>query len=105
MIINCDFNNPETTCPRCGYKAGGRDWLKNCPKASDSELTPPLLPLGDYLEKGLQTIGITPARVAAVLGSCGGCPERKAWLNRLGDWIARKAKGEAVDREIQDSGI
>jgi hypothetical protein len=28
--MDCDFNNDAMTCPRCGYKAGGRDWRKNC---------------------------------------------------------------------------
>lgn len=34
MGIDCEFNNDAMTCPRCGFKAGGRDWRKNCPLGS-----------------------------------------------------------------------
>lgn len=28
--LMCDFDNDAMTCPHCGFKAGGRDWNKNC---------------------------------------------------------------------------
>ena len=41
--------------------------------------------LGDYVAAGLSAVGITPARVSAVLGvkDCG-CKKRQAKLNELG---------------------
>lgn len=66
---------------------------------TDPQFASPL-PLGDYIESGLSAIGITKERVAAWLGSCGGCNDRQARLNQLGSWIARKARGEAVESEV-----
>ena len=43
--------------------------------------------LGDMVKAGLEYVGITPERVAAVLGSCGGCDQRQAALNQLGQVI------------------
>jgi hypothetical protein len=40
--------------------------------------------LGDWVKAGLSAIGITQERVAAVLGSCGGCPQRQEALNEFG---------------------
>jgi len=40
--------------------------------------------LGDMVKAGLNAIGITQERVAAVLGSCGGCPQRQEALNEFG---------------------
>jgi hypothetical protein len=97
-MTNCDFDNDDTTCPRCGFKAGGRDWRKNClgmpsfvadvkEAASGAGLT---LPLGDWTEAGLSAIGITKARVSEWTGSagCSGCTKRQEWLNELGGKLA-----------------
>ena len=40
--------------------------------------------LGDMVKAGLNAIGITQERVATVLGSCGGCPQRQEALNEFG---------------------
>jgi hypothetical protein len=40
--------------------------------------------LGDMVKAGLSAIGITQERVAAVLGSCGGCQQRQEALNEFG---------------------
>jgi hypothetical protein len=40
--------------------------------------------LGDMVKAGLNAIGITQERVAAVLGSCGGCEQRQEALNEFG---------------------
>jgi hypothetical protein len=31
--MNCDFNNPSTTCPKCGFVARNDKVHRNCPKA------------------------------------------------------------------------
>lgn len=40
--------------------------------------------LGDMVKAGLSAIGITQERVAAVLGTCGGCEQRQEALNQFG---------------------
>jgi len=40
--------------------------------------------LGDMIAGGLDYVGLTKERVAAVLGSCGGCEQRQEALNELG---------------------
>lgn len=50
-----------------------------------SRLPEPRKGLGDLVEIGLTSIGVTKARVAAVLGHpCGGCSERQRRLNAIG---------------------
>lgn len=43
--------------------------------------------LGDMVKAGLEFVGITQERVAAVLGSCGGCQQRQEFLNEAGKAI------------------
>ena len=43
--------------------------------------------LGDWVKAGLSAVGITKERVAAVLGSCGGCEQRQEFLNEAGKAI------------------
>ena len=43
--------------------------------------------LGDMVKATLEFVGITQERVAAVLGGCGGCPERQEALNEFGRFI------------------
>lgn len=71
MYGRCDV------CQRLARHASGDD---------DRECTgePQPMGLGDMVKSGLNTIGITQERVAAVLGSCGGCAERQRVLNELG---------------------
>jgi len=99
-VIDCDFDNDAMTCPRCGFKAGGRDWHKNCLNTAGTpayvadvkqaaKLAGVSLPLGDWTEAGLSAIGITKERVAEWAGNpdCG-CEKRKQWLNNLGGKLA-----------------
>lgn len=51
------------------------------------------LPLGDYTESMLASVGITKDRYAAAKESLGlaptcGCAKRQEWLNRAGAWLA-----------------
>ena len=43
--------------------------------------------LGDWVKAGLSAVGITQERVAAVLGSCGGCQQRQETLNQWGQAV------------------
>jgi hypothetical protein len=45
----CDFDNDAMTCPRCGFKAGGRDWKKNCAKSP--QITTSCIHLGSELRR------------------------------------------------------
>jgi hypothetical protein len=40
--------------------------------------------LGDMVKAGLDAIGITQERVAAITGDCGGCAARQQVLNEWG---------------------
>ena len=68
------------------------------PRTTNPASLPNPLPLGDYTEKLLWTIGITEERVAAVVEkfgvapTCGGCKARKKWLNKVGAWLAGLAR-------------
>lgn len=60
--------------------------------------------LGDRVESALKSVGITEERVSRWLGRKCGCGERKAKLNRLGEW-ALKAIGmskEDATKELND---
>jgi hypothetical protein len=51
------------------------------------------LPLGDYTERMLSSVGVTPERYAAAKAALGmaptcNCHKRKEWLNRAGEWLA-----------------
>jgi hypothetical protein len=54
---------------------------------------PNRLPLGDYAEQMFKKAGITEEWYKAAKAALGmpptcSCPQRKAWLNRAGQWIA-----------------
>lgn len=51
------------------------------------------LPIGDYTEALLRSVGVTEERFAAAKKALGmaptcNCAKRKAWLNRAGEWLA-----------------
>lgn len=53
---------------------------------------PPPPGLGDHTERLLKSLGVTPDRYRAAkelfgLAPTCGCEERKAWLNRVGQWF------------------
>lgn len=62
----------DLRCHVCGLVAFSENTRRNCRPG-----------LGDRLAAGLDAIGITKDRVAAVLGNCG-CEERQKALNQLG---------------------
>jgi hypothetical protein len=79
----CDFGNPEFTCPVCGYVAKHARTVRECKPVTPQRRH---IMVGDLVEKALAGVGITEERVAAVLGSKGGCgcESRKRWLNEQG---------------------
>ncbi len=52
-------------------------------KAAPPVLRTPAVRPGDHVHHALAAVGVTPERVEAVLGSCGGCPARRKALNDL----------------------
>jgi hypothetical protein len=61
------------------------------------------LPLGDYTEQLLASVGITKDRYAAAKEALGlpptcGCASRQAWLNRAGAWLAGLAQKQSTDQ-------
>jgi hypothetical protein len=68
--MDCDFDNDAMTCPACGFKAGARDWRRNCAAAK---------------KPGIRGLGDVVARVTDALGipKCGGCAKRQELLNTL----------------------
>jgi len=67
-----------TVCLRLARHASGDD-NRECPGEP-----PPPMGLGDMVKAGLNAVGITQERVAAVFGSCWGCPERQQVFNEWG---------------------
>jgi hypothetical protein len=66
----------------------------NAPPASRKRL-----PLGDYTERLLSSVGVTPDRYTAAKAALGmaptcNCAKRKAWLNRAGEWLASLGDGD-----------
>jgi len=59
--------------------------------------------LGDAVERALAAVGVTPERVERWIGKPCGCRERKAKLNRLGQWLARRLAGRPGGKaELED---
>ena len=99
-MIDCTFTRREDgrwECPKCGYiskKPAPLPPRKNCAPIPASRP----LGLGTQLSRALARLGITKARwtwFGRKLGWLGPdenckCPEREIWLNRLGDWVARR---------------
>lgn len=54
--------------------------------------------LGDLVASGLAAVGITPARVSAMLGRPCGCERRKAALNRMMPDVSRPWRRPASSR-------
>jgi hypothetical protein len=67
-----------TVCQRLARHASGDD-DRECPGEP-----PPPMGLGDMVKAGLNAVGITQERVAAITGDCGGCQQRQQVLNDLG---------------------
>jgi hypothetical protein len=73
--MNCDIDAESLCCRRCGARVSSVIVRRNCGPAG----------LGDMVAAGLESIGITKARVSAALGveDCG-CSKRQSALNALG---------------------
>ena len=71
---DCVIDAETLVCITCGKRAHSVNIRRNCRPG-----------LGDRVHAGLAAVGITPERVAAVLGvdDCG-CEGRRAWLNEAG---------------------
>jgi hypothetical protein len=81
--MNCDFNNPAMTCPRCGFDVrtvGGTEiWKKTC-SGERSHPHPPAAGPGTELKKLLGKLGINATP------SCG-CNKHAAEMDAKGpDW-------------------
>jgi hypothetical protein len=62
-------------------------------------VTPPVIGLGDVVEKALSIIGITEDRVSRWMGGPCGCVERKEKLNQLSAWALRILSGKTKKAE------
>jgi len=69
-------------CTSCGRVV--RSKTPNVYAACGPVRQTPSVGLGDMVKAALSAVGITQERVAAVLGSCGGCPQRQEALNEFG---------------------
>jgi hypothetical protein len=70
----------------CIFK-GDRCVVCNAPQINARQICGSWKPgIGDHIAAGLDAIGITKERVAAVLGDCG-CEQRQQLLNELGNRI------------------
>lgn len=57
--------------------------------------------LGDRVSQALAIVGVTDERVSKVLGRKCRCPERREWLNQLGDWAYRVLRGR-TDTDVEE---
>lgn len=86
----CDFRR-SLTCPTCGYKAKRRPHVRVCRPPRDT-FRP--VDVGKIVERGLKSIGVTPALLERVTGKPGGCgcQRRKQWLTEAGNDVQYKAR-------------
>lgn len=78
--MNCDFNNPNLTCPTCGYVAKAAQWRRNCPQAQAERPTRAPGGPGTELKQILEQLGFK-------LGSCtAGCEAR---VRQMDHWQPR----------------
>lgn len=96
--MNCDFNNPQQTCPTCGYVAKRLPTFRECRPVPPKVWQP--LDVGALVERGLTAIGITPERVERLTGTADkpggcGCAARKRWLTEAGNRVQYAARDAA----------
>jgi hypothetical protein len=91
----CDFNNPQQTCPACGYYAKRLPTYRECRPVPEKVWRP--IPIGDVVERWLTRVGITKELVEKLTrtegkpGGCG-CEGRKKWLNEAGNKVQVAAR-------------
>ncbi len=61
--------------------------------------------LGDVIEKALESVGVTKARVSGWLGKPCNCEERQAKLNQLHIWAIRVIKNRSTSPISEIEGI
>jgi hypothetical protein len=73
-VSDCDIDAAKCRCRVCGASVSAPHVRRNCRPG-----------LGDRVHDTLAAVGITPERVASVLGvdDCG-CEGRRQWLNEAG---------------------
>ncbi len=90
--MDCDFNNPQHTCPFCGTVAPGPDYRMNCYGAL---VTSSQLSTGSILHKLLNDHGLTE------LPGCS-CKSIINWMNRIGPQGCREQK-EIIVKKLNES--
>lgn len=83
------------TCRVCWWCSRDPDFarLYECPIPGGTDVRweePEERGLGDWIESGLKSIGVTQDRVEAWLGGNCNCEERKKRLNRMTAWLKHK---------------
>lgn len=81
-IHQINISDTDADCMSPDLIVGGRVPLSFC-DACPYHTAGPLRGIGDVVERGLKTIGITKQRVAKVTGKPCGCKARQAKLNKL----------------------
>jgi hypothetical protein len=95
--MDCDFNNDAMICPICGFKAGGRDWHKNCtgPESTGPPRPTPIPPLG-YGPGGELKNLFASYRLTGAQGC--GCDQYAEQMDRWGVEGCREHRAEIVAR-------
>ena len=95
----CDFSAPNRICPKCGYEAKRVPTYRECRPVPAEPWQP--IPIGDLVERGLTSIGVTRERVEKLTrtegkpGGCG-CEGRKRWLNEVGNKVQTDARNALI---------
>jgi hypothetical protein len=100
-VVICQWNQQNRRCEACNWKLPPSlplTTIRPCDGgAAETVRTPQLssnpLPLGNYAETLLSSIGVTPDRYKEAKRLFGlpptcHCEQRKEWLNRVGKWVA-----------------
>lgn len=89
--MNCDFTNSKRTCPKCGYRAGGHDWRRNCPAFTG----PPRVLVGLKLAALLAEFGHAK--------NCTTCDDMIVRMNNWGPAGCREHRAEIVEHLVKQS--
>lgn len=94
--MNCNFDNSAMQCPRCLFKAGGRDWRRNCPLGTGQPA--PGAHLHILLQPMLEELKIKPR------SNCG-CAAYARLMDSWGVAKCRERKAEIVEHLIAELGV
>lgn len=99
-MIDCDFDNPELTCPRCGFNVGklggAADWRKNCPLGTGQPV--PGARLHILLEPLLEELKLRPRKYC-------GCAAYAQMMNAWGIAKCRERKAEIVEHLLAEANV